>query len=143
MKTKSLFILFLAAVLLLCHNITEAKNNHPKTKIEKKTIKPKKEKEEFCYVRGVFEQIREGETVFYVCRLVSTAKCVSIPCNVWGPFGPNNSKAVVSGPIPENLQIDGSRPYIVKYKENGATEVQYVNGIKIEETDEAITIHYY
>ncbi len=105
--------------------------------------KPKIEKQDFCIVRGFYEEINESGHRYYICRLVSTAKCMAIPCNVWGPYGPNNSKAVETAPIPEHLQIDNSKKYIVKFNVNGATEVQYVNGITIEETSDVIAVHYY
>lgn len=144
MKIKSLSLALIAMAILVSINTAEAKNRNPKpkAKVENNSIKPKIEKQEFCYIRGFFEEIDEGGTRYYICRLVSTAKCVAIPCNVWGPYGPNN-KAVESGPIPEPLQIDNSKKYIVKFNVKGATEVQYVNGMTIAETPEAITIRYY
>lgn len=144
MKIKSLALLLIAITLLLNINIADAKNHKPKTKakVEGKSTKPKIEKQDFCYIRGYFDEITEGETKYYICRLVSTAKCMAVPCNVWGPYGPNN-KAVESAPVPDNLQIDQSKKYIVKFNVNGATEVQYVNGISIQETSDVIAVHYY
>lgn len=145
MKCKNLSFLLLVIVSLLSSYSSEAKSRRPKskTKIENSSAKPKVEKQDYCIIRGYYEEITEGETKFFICRLVSAGKCVAVPCNVWGPYGPNHAKAVESGPVPERLQIDTSRKYIVKFNVNGATEVQYVNEISIEEKEDFIAIHYY
>lgn len=95
-----------------------------------------------CYVLGFLEERREGETMFYICRLVSTAKCVSIPCNVWGPYGPQNKAAVQQGTLPPELGIQPGSNYIVKYNQDGGTTVQYVNQIQVEESPDQIAIHF-
>jgi hypothetical protein len=101
---------------------------------------PKVEKD-FCVIRGFYEEVKEGEVTYVICRLVSTAKCVSIPCNVWGPYGPNNA-AVYQAPMPPNLAIEPGKNYIVTYDKDGGTTVKYVNSLQVEEKQGQIAIHF-
>lgn len=146
MEQKKIYSRLTLTLLITGFHLFGSSNGYagePSSKnMKEKTESPKKENVTYCVVKGFYQEIKEENITYYVCRLVSEAKCVAIPCKVWSPYGPKDRPAVIQEIAPTNVSLPENGNYIVKFENNIPTTVQIVNDISLVETGSTIEIHY-